>query len=83
MIHFYQILNMIDDKQYFIDLFNDLSFELEDMGWKADPCTLINDLLDNHFGIAFECDKQLKRFTDYVLSKQGSLQYALLMVGGA
>ena len=70
MIHLLQIYKMIQEKQYFIDLFSDLEFELYDMGWIDDPTTLINDMLFNHFGITIECDRQLEMVTNCIINKK-------------
>lgn len=72
MIHVMQILNILSNKQvnYFEALFEDLSFELEEMGWADDPEGLINDMLDNHLGIYLEDDRQLQMVTECILSKK-------------
>lgn len=74
MMFLIQIYNMLDnsDKKLFIDLFSDLDYELNEMGWKDDPETLINDMLFNHFSIDFDImDKvaanQLKMVTNAIL----------------
>lgn len=79
MIHYYQILNMVQDKKHFVNLFNDLSFELDEMGYRDFPSELIDDMLSNHFGIQLECKKQLEKVTKYILEKQGKLHYSLSM----
>lgn len=70
MIYVMQLLSLMNKNQIelFEGLFEDLTFELEDMGWSEDPETLVNDMLDNHLGFSFECDKQLKEVTNCILS---------------
>lgn len=77
MIYLLQVLKMIGKKEhdFFITIFNDLSFELEDLGYKECPEDLINDLLDNHFGIYIEDDRQLKMFTECIMKKQGKMDF--------
>jgi hypothetical protein len=68
---------MLNKKQQkeFVALFSDLDYELNDMGWKGDETTLINDMLFNHFGLSIEDDSQLQRLTDSIL-KKGNLEAA-------
>ena len=77
MIYLLQILRMLNKKQQkeFVALFSDLDYELNDMGWKGDETTLINDMLFNHFGLSIEDDSQLQRLTDSIL-KKGNLEAA-------
>jgi hypothetical protein len=75
MLHLMQIYKLIDNKDLFIELFNDLSFELDELGYSNFPEMLINEMLDNHFGIYLECDKQLQRITETIIKKQGSLHF--------
>ena len=77
MLHLMQLFRLIENKKLFIELFNDLSFELDELGYRDFPSDLVNEMLDNHFGIFMEDDKQLQRVTDCILSKQGKLQYLL------
>ena len=60
MIYLLQILRMLNKKQQkeFVALFSDLDYELNDMGWKGDETTLINDMLFNHFGLSVEDNGQ-------------------------
>jgi hypothetical protein len=60
---------MLNKKQQreFVALFSDLDYELNDMGWKGDETTLINDMLFNHFGLSVEDDGQLQMLTDCIL----------------
>jgi hypothetical protein len=61
---------MVQDKDFFISIFSDLEYELNEMGWSADPETLINDLLFNHFGLTIEDDRQLSQLTQTILNKK-------------
>lgn len=74
MIHFLQLYKMVDNKKLFINLFNDLSFELDEMGYRDFPEELIQDLLFNHFGLEIEDERQLQRFTGFILKWQSKLQ---------
>ena len=76
MLHLLQIYKMIEDKKLFINLFNDLSYEIEEMGYThlEDQMELINEMLDNHFGLFMEDDRQLKMLTQAILKRQGKLE---------
>ena len=78
MIFLVQLINMFNKEQreLFIDLFDDLSFEIEEMGYShiEDQMELINEMLDNHLGIYFEDDVQLKWLSEYILKNQGKLE---------
>ena len=78
MLYLLQILKMLNKRQQklFIDLFNDLSHEIEEMGYihLEDQMELINEMLDNHFGIYLENHNQLERLTQTIISKQGKLE---------
>jgi len=75
MLHLIQLYNMVQDKSLFINLFNDLSYEIEEMGYLhlEDQMELINEMLDNHFGIYLESHKQLQMVTETILKRQGKL----------
>lgn len=75
MLHLLQIYKMIENKDYFISIFDDLSFELENMGYKDCPEDLVDELLDIHFGIYMESETQLKMLTDCILKKQGQMNF--------
>lgn len=75
MLFFYQLLNQVKDKTFFIDLFDDLSFELDELGYRDDPVMLVDELLLNHFGIEMQCQKQLQMVTDFILKHQGNLNF--------
>lgn len=81
MLLFMQLLNRVQDKQLFINLFDDLSFELDELGYRDDATMLVDELLLNHFGIELLDDRQLERLTDFILKKQGSLKLYWRMVG--
>jgi hypothetical protein len=78
MMYLLQILRMLNKTQrsQFVELFSDLDYELNDMGWAGNETDLINDMLFNHFGLTVEDDRQLKMLTDSIL-KKGNLQAAL------
>ena len=77
MLHLMQIYKMVHDKTLFIELFNDLSYEIEEMEYLhlEDQMELINEMLDNHFGLFLEDHRQLQRLTETIIKKQGSLQF--------
>jgi len=81
MIYLMQILKMLDKAQrkQFVALFSDLDYELDELGWRGDETTLVNDMLFNHFGMTIEDSGQLKMLTDSIL-KKGSLQSAYNVV---
>ena len=57
-----------------VDLLDDLSFEIDEMGYKGMEGELINEMLDNHLGIFIEDENQLKIFTDLILRHQGNIK---------
>ena len=73
MIHFIQLYKLVDDKKLFLSLFNDLSYEIDELGYEGFEGELINDLLFTHFGIEIECERQLERVTMFMLNHQGEL----------
>lgn len=70
MLYLLQLYKMVQDKDFFISIFSDLEYELEELGWSVDPETLINDLLFNHFGLTIEDDRQLAKLTQTILNKK-------------
>ena len=70
MLYLLQLYKMVQDKDFFISIFSDLDYELNEMGWSADPATLINDMLFNHFGLTIEDDRQLAKLTQTILNKK-------------
>jgi hypothetical protein len=72
MIYLLQLYKMFDKKQktLFINVFSDLDYELNEMGWSADPETLINDLLLDLFDLTIEDDRQLAKLTQTILNKK-------------
>jgi len=64
----------------FIDLFNDLSYELEDLGYKDFPDELIDDMLFNHFGIEMESESQLELLSACIVRNQGKIDNLSRMV---
>ena len=72
MIYLLQLYKMLDKKQktLFINVFSDLDYELNEMGWSADPETLINDLLLDLFDLTIEDDRQLAKLTQTILNKK-------------
>ena len=70
-----QILNGLDSmqRQLFVAVFNDLSFELDEMGYREFPDDLIYDLLRDRFYIDMTCEKQLNILTQCIIKNQGKL----------
>ena len=87
MIIAVQLLKRLDAKyrQLFIDIFNDLSFEIEEMGYKGMETELIADILLDHFWISIDSPMQLQMLTDYILKHQKDLDRSVkgicLMIG--
>ena len=73
MIHLIQLYKLVDDKKLFISIFDDISYELEELGFKDFPCELIDDMLFIHFGISLEDENQLERLTNCILKFQGKI----------
>ncbi len=71
MFYLVQVINLLspEDKKLFIQLFSDLDYELEEMGWKGNETELINSMLLAHFGFTIDDDRQLKKITDAILDK--------------
>lgn len=74
MLYLLQLLRLLDNKQrkFFGVLFDDLSTEIDDMGYKGHETELVNDMLFNHFGFTLEDEQQLESFTKYILGNQGT-----------
>ena len=75
MVYLIQIYNMVHDKNLFLNMFNDLSFELDELGYRECPSDLISDLLQDHFDLVIENDKQLKQLSDCIIKHQGQLEF--------
>lgn len=75
MLYFLQLLARLNkrDQKHFVALFNDLSFEIEELGYRGSEVELIDEMLLNHFGIELESESQLKNLTIFILSHQGEL----------
>lgn len=82
MIFLIQIIKLLktdNDRIAFIELFNDLSYEIDELGYNHldDQMELVKDLLENHFYIILEDDKQLKSLTSSIIKNQGRLELLL------
>lgn len=77
MLNLMQLYKLIDNKKLFVDLFDDLSYEIEEMGYEHldDQMELVNEMLLNHFGLEIENENQLRRVTETIIRKQGSLKF--------
>lgn len=77
-----QLLKMLNKTQrkQFLQLFSDLDYELDELGWRGNETDLVNDMLFNHFGLSIEDESQLKRLTEVIL-KPESLKAAVNTVG--
>ena len=83
MLYLIQLLKMLNKKQQkqFVELFSDLDYELDELGWKGNETDLINDMLINHFGMSIADADQLQMLTNSIL-KKGSLQAAQIVAQG-
>lgn len=79
MLRLIQVYKQVEDKEFFINIFNDLEFELDELGYRDFPEDLMEDLLFNHFGLSFECSKQLAGFTQDVLKKQNKMSFLRML----
>jgi hypothetical protein len=70
MLYLLQIYKMVTDKNLFINLFSDLDYELDELGYKDAPEELINEMLSNHFGITIDDERQLKILTNTIINKK-------------
>jgi hypothetical protein len=77
MFHLIQLYKLIDNKKLFIELFDDLSYEINELGYEFidDQMELVNEMLFNHFGLEIDSPTQLQRVTETILRKQGSLRF--------
>jgi len=83
MIYVIQILKMLNEEQFklFTIIFNDLSHEIETLGYDGMEDELMSDLLFNHFGLTMESRDQLKMFTEYILKHQNNLEQSICGIG--
>jgi hypothetical protein len=80
MLFLLQLLNTLNKKQFdlFMQLFSDLDYELNEMGYSSDPQGLVNEMLSNHFGIELTDVEQLNAITRIILDKnkfESTLRY--------
>ncbi len=66
MIYLLQVLHLVQDLDLFELLFSDIS-DLIELGYT--PEEACNDLLEQHFGLSLEDDKQLAMFTSAIQRK--------------
>lgn len=71
MIYLIQLLKSFNhnERNDFRLLFSDLSFEIEELGYKGHESDLVNDMLDSHFGITVEDDRQITSITKVILNE--------------
>lgn len=71
MIYLLQVLNLLSKKEkaMFLELFSDLTYELNELGWKDDETGLIQTMLFNHFNISIHDEFQLRMMADVILCK--------------
>jgi hypothetical protein len=72
MLLLLQLLKTLTTKQraLFFELFSDLNYEINDLGYKGHESDLINDMLFNHLLISLEDNMQLQRITECILDKR-------------
>lgn len=80
MIYFAQLLRLINNEKLFINLFSDLSFEIDEMGYAGMETELVDDLLFNHFGLTIENSHQLAEITRVILENQNKLEKKVKIV---
>lgn len=82
MFHLIQLLKMLStqQRQEFVMLFNDISYELDELGYRDFPEELINDMLFNHCGIEIESQSQLELLSACIVRSQGKLDNLNRMV---
>jgi hypothetical protein len=66
---------MLSKKQrkLFIDLFDDLSVEIEECGYEGAEDQLIGQMMSDHLDLFMEDDRQLKMLGDYIMKHQGQI----------
>lgn len=69
MITLLELLKITNTPNFFYKLFSDLEYELDELGWRGDEKTLINDMLFNHFGVTIEDERQLESLVSIILDK--------------
>ena len=69
MIYLMQILRIVEDLNLFEAMFEDLDFEIEEMGYSGHEEELVYEMLDNHFGIEMTEEKQIKSLTSCIRGK--------------
>jgi uncharacterized protein YihD (DUF1040 family) len=76
MIYLMQLVKMWNkqERELFIALMEDLSFEIDEMGYEGQESELIDEMLFNHLGIEMECNNQLNMLTDLILRHQGNIE---------
>ena len=73
MLHLIQLYNMVDNKDDFIALFDNIQCEVDELGYEGMESELVKDLMFNHFGLEILCTKQLQHITNAIMNKQGNL----------
>ena len=70
MVYLMQILNRLDTNNLdlFEELFTDISYEIEYLGYENSEYELINEMLNSHFGLTIEDDRQLQFLTKVILN---------------
>jgi len=79
MIYVIQIIKMLTKQQrsLFIAIFNDLSYDIEELDYDGIEGELINDLLLSHFGFDLMDECQLEILTAYIMRHQGNLKESI------
>ena len=82
MLYLIQIINMLSksDQQRFVTIFHDLSFEIEEMGFKGYETELVKDLLWTHFDLEMASEVQLQWLTTCILRHQKNMDRLVSMV---
>ena len=73
MLHLLQLLRYIvnqgHDLSHFYNLFSDLTYEIDEMGYKGHESELIKEMVFNHYLIELEDDRQLAMISKCILDK--------------
>lgn len=78
MLYLLQLVKMLNirKRHYFYNLFADLSYEQNELGWAGNETELVQTMLLNHFGFDIADERQLKIITETILDKR---KFALTM----
>ena len=72
MIYLMQVLNLIGKSNIdlFESLFTNIDDDIKDLGYENCESELVNEIMNNHFGIYLEDERQLEFLTKVILDKK-------------